>query len=112
MQKKRRQSRSSKLAIIRRGGLPSDYQAFLDDLKSRIRTAQIRAALAVNRELIQLYWEIGRGIVHKQDVAGWGNGVVERLASDLQQEFPGITGFSASNVWRMRAFYRAIPMPP
>jgi predicted nuclease of restriction endonuclease-like (RecB) superfamily len=89
------------------GRVPRDYRAFLDDLKSRIRSAQMRAALAVNRELIQLYWDIGRSIAEKQDAVGWGKSVVERLASDLHREFPAVSGFSASNIWRMRAFFRA-----
>lgn len=91
----------------RPSGVPRDYKTFLEDLKSRIRSAQMRAALAVNRELIQLYWDIGRSIALKQATGGWGKSVVERLAADLQRSFPGISGFSASNIWRMRAFYLA-----
>ncbi len=74
-------------------------------LKERIRSAQLRAAQAVNRELIELYWQIGRSIVERQRSDGWGKSVVERLAKDLQAEFPGMSGFSPRNVWRMRAFY-------
>ncbi len=79
----------------------------MNDLKLRIRTAQVRAALAVNRELIQLYWEIGRAIAGKQEDEGWGAKVIDRLAADLQREFPGIAGFSRTNIFRMRAFYLA-----
>lgn len=89
------------------GILPAGYGPFLADLKSRIRSAQIRASLASNRELIQLYWDTGKGIVQRQKTEGWGSSVIERLAFDLQQEFPGIEGFSSRNVWRMRAFYLA-----
>jgi len=76
-------------------------------LKTRVRSAQLKAAVAVNRELIQLYWDIGRLIVERQDEEGWGKNVVERLADDIQREFPGLGGFSRSNVFRMRAFYTA-----
>jgi predicted nuclease of restriction endonuclease-like (RecB) superfamily len=88
-------------------GLPVGYSEFLDDLKSRIRLAQIKAALSVNRELTALYWHIGRMLVERQQTAKWGTKVIDRLATDLQQEFPGTTGFSRQNVYRMRAFYLA-----
>jgi predicted nuclease of restriction endonuclease-like (RecB) superfamily len=88
-------------------GLPGDYANFLDSLKDRVRQAQTRAMLSVNRELIGLYWDIGREIVRRQEQEGWGKSVVDRLAGDLQKAFPGIGGFSASNVSRMRAFYLA-----
>ncbi len=87
--------------------LPKNYPQFLEDLKSRIRTAQIKAALAVNSELIGLYWYIGKSIIERQRAEGWGKSVVERLAADLQREFPGVGGFSRQNVWDMRAFYLA-----
>jgi predicted nuclease of restriction endonuclease-like (RecB) superfamily len=79
----------------------------LEDIKSRIRTAQIKAALSVNRELIELYWSIGRDIVLRQKTESWGKSIVDRLAGDLQAAFPAIEGFSPRNVWRMRAFYLA-----
>jgi predicted nuclease of restriction endonuclease-like (RecB) superfamily len=88
-------------------GLPGDYGAFLESLTVRIRRAQTRAMLGVNRELIRLYWDIGRRIARQQEKEGWGKSVVDRLARDLQKAFPGIGGFSASNVSRMRAFYLA-----
>jgi hypothetical protein len=87
--------------------LPASYATLLNDLKGRIRTAQVKATLAVNRELIGLYWDIGRSIVERQKAEGWGKSIVDRLAADLQKEFPGESGFSPRNVWRMRAFYRA-----
>nr|WP_165233766.1 DUF1016 N-terminal domain-containing protein [Aquisphaera insulae] len=89
------------------GSPTASYPALLDDLKARIRTAQVKAALAVNRELIGLYWDIGRTIVERQKAEGWGKSVVDRLAADLQKEFPGESGFSGSNLWRMRSFYLA-----
>jgi predicted nuclease of restriction endonuclease-like (RecB) superfamily len=82
-----------------------DYTSFLTEVKGRIQTARLQAGQAVNRELVMLYWDIGRGIVEKQKTAGWGEAVVERLAADLRAEFPDMRGFSADNVWRMRQFY-------
>jgi predicted nuclease of restriction endonuclease-like (RecB) superfamily len=82
-----------------------DYPAFLAALKERILRARISAARAVNSELVLLYWDIGRGIVEKQQIAGWGDAVVERLAADLRAEFPDMNGFSPRNIWDMRRFY-------
>ncbi len=82
-----------------------DYPAFLTELKSRILHARTSAALAVNHELVLLYWDIGRGIAEKQQKAGWGDSVVERLAADLRTEFPDMRGFSPRNIWDMRRFY-------
>ncbi len=93
--------------VIKSPQLPSGYTEFLTALKVRIRSAQIRAAISINRELILLYWDIGRQIVERQEREGWGAGVIERLSSDLQGGFPGIEGFSPRNIWRMRAFYLA-----
>jgi predicted nuclease of restriction endonuclease-like (RecB) superfamily len=84
-----------------------DYQGLLRDIKSRIRDAQIRASLSVNRELIALYWDVGAMIVNRQRVEGWGKAIVDQIAADLQKDFPGIEGFSPRNIWRMRAFYVA-----
>jgi predicted nuclease of restriction endonuclease-like (RecB) superfamily len=86
-----------------------DYDRFLQDLKDRIRKAQVRAALAVNCELVLLYWQIGRDILIRQQHQGWGAKVIDRLAHDLQSEFPGIKGFSARNLKYMRAFAEAYP---
>lgn len=87
--------------------LPSSYAPLLAELKTRVQTAQVRAALTVNRELIRLYWQIGRTILEAQQSEGWGAKVVERLAKDLSAEFPEMGGFSALNLQRMRAFYAA-----
>ena len=87
--------------------LPSGYGTFLKDLKVRIRTVRLKAALSVNSELISLYWHIGKSISDRQNSEGWGKSIVDRLAADLQQEFQGIEGFSPSNIWRMRAFFLA-----
>ena len=93
-------------------GLPADYVEFLESLKARVRQSQTKAMLSVNRELIALYWDIGRQIVERQEREGWGKSVVDRLATDLQKAFPGIGGFSPSNVWRMRAFFLAYRLLP
>ncbi len=85
--------------------LPAGYRDFLEDIKIRIRSTQVKAALSASRELIGLYWDLGRSIVERQEREGWGKAVVERLAADLQKEFPGIGGFSGGNLWRMRAFF-------
>jgi len=86
-------------------GLPPGYPALLDELKARIRAVQLKAAVSVNRELIALYWHIGKSIAERQRSEGWGKSVVDRLAHDLQREFPGVSGFSPQNIWYMRAFY-------
>jgi hypothetical protein len=87
--------------------LPSGYGSFLEDLKERIHAARIKAALSANRELIALYWHIGKSIVERQESEGWGASVIDRLSRDIQSAFPGIEGFSASNISRMRSFYLA-----
>lgn len=85
--------------------LNKKYGVFLKEVKQRIKFAQYAALQAVNKELINLYWDIGKIIVEKQKQEKWGKSVVERLAGDLQKEFVGIRGFSARNIWRMRDFY-------
>ncbi|HVU09079.1 MAG TPA: PDDEXK nuclease domain-containing protein [Verrucomicrobiae bacterium] len=87
--------------------LPAGYTTLLANLKARVHAAQLRAAISVNRELILLYWDIGKIIVEAQKTKGYGKQVVERLAGDLQKEFPGTAGFSPQNVWFMRSFYLA-----
>jgi predicted nuclease of restriction endonuclease-like (RecB) superfamily len=89
--------------------LPGDYDKFLQNLKKRIRSAQIKAVLAVNRELVLLYWQIGKDILSRQQQEGWGAKVIERLAKDLKHEFPDMKGFSRSNLLYMRAFAQAYP---
>ncbi len=85
---------------------PKGYAQLLGDIKQRIRGAQYEALKAVNKELISLYWDIGRIIAERQKGRTWGKSVVEQLAKDLQAEFPGIQGFSAQNLWRMKQFYQ------
>ena len=89
--------------------LPSGYPELLETLKHRIRNSQVRAALAVSRELVLLYWSIGQDILTRQLAEGWGAKVVDRLAFDLQAAFPGVAGFSSRNLKYMRALAEAWP---
>ncbi len=84
-----------------------EYVNFLNEIKLRIVTARIQAVRSVNKELIQLYWDIGKSIVERQNKFGWGKGVVEQLSSDLNREYHNYEGFSRDNLWRMRMFYLA-----
>ena len=88
---------------------PEGYADWLADLKGRIHTAQQRATLSVNRELVALYWRIGRDILARQAAQGWGAKVIERLAHDLRAAFPEMKGFSRANLMYMRAFAEAWP---
>jgi predicted nuclease of restriction endonuclease-like (RecB) superfamily len=83
------------------------YGHLLAEIKERVRAAQLLALRAVNKELVALYWDIGQTIVRRQAQERWGESIVERLAADLRAEFPGVGGFSASNLWRMKAFFEA-----
>ena len=82
-----------------------EYNDFIHDLKVRIQSAQIKASIAVNSELINLYWEIGRDIVDRQKRLGWGKSVVKQVSKDLKKDFPDLKGFSPQNIWKMRMFY-------
>ncbi|MFN5300588.1 MAG: DUF1016 N-terminal domain-containing protein [Planctomycetaceae bacterium] len=86
-----------------------DVAGLIADVKQRIQSAQTRAVLAVNSELVRLYWDIGRLIANRQQREGWGAGVIPRLASQLKHELPGLKGFSERNIDRMIAFYLAYP---
>lgn len=85
--------------------LSAEYLDFKNEITSRIRSAQYEALKAVNKEMIALYWEIGRRITEQQTALGWGKSVVENLSRDIQKEFPGIKGFGVSNMWDMARFY-------
>jgi predicted nuclease of restriction endonuclease-like (RecB) superfamily len=89
--------------------IDENYTAFLRSLKERIRQAQIKAAIAINNELIMLYWQIGQEILKRQQEEGWGTKVIDRLAKDLKREFPDMGGFSPRNLKYMRAFAEAYP---
>jgi len=84
--------------------LEKQYKEFVDEIKEKVYKAQYQALKAVNKELINLYWEIGKSILEKQQSYKWGKSVVENLSKDLQDEFPGVKGFSSDNLWRMRKF--------
>ena len=88
---------------------PAGYADWLAELKGRIHTAQQRATLAMNRELVLLYWQIGRDILARQAAQGWGAKVIERLAHDLRTAFPDMLGFSPRNLKYMRSFAQAWP---
>ncbi len=92
--------------------LPHGYAELLAQLKERIRSAQLRAAIAANREMILLYWHIGREILDRQGQEGWGTKVIDRLATDLRLSFPDMTGLSSRNLKYMRAFGEAWPDQP
>ncbi len=88
---------------------PEGYADWLLELKMRIHNAQQRATLAVNRELVVLYWQIGHDIQARQAEQGWGAKVIERLVHDLRTAFPEMKGFSPRNLKYMRAFAEAWP---
>ena len=87
--------------------IPDGYRDFLQQLKDDVRSAQLRAMLSVNRELVLLYWRIGKQILERQTQQGWGAKVIQRLSSDLRREFPEMKGFSRTNLLYMRAFAEA-----
>lgn len=87
--------------------LPQDYPTFLEDIKTRIQQSQIKAAISVNQELIKLHWWIGQEISKRQKVEKWGSQVIEKLCKDIQSHFPGLKGFSRSNIFYMRTFYNS-----
>src|ERR1700722_20031567 len=91
------------------------YKKWIVELKDKIRTTQIKAAITVNRELLNLYWELGREICEKQEKANWGEGLIDQLAKDLSAAFPDIKGFSRCNLFYIRKwylFYRDIGIAP
>lgn len=85
----------------------ADYRQFIEKLKARVISARIAAARAITHEAILLYWDIGRGIVEKQKMLGWGESVVETVSADLQRAFPAMNGFSPRNLRDMKRFYVA-----
>lgn len=87
--------------------IPADYAAWLLSLKEQIRTSRVKASLAVNKELVMLYWRIGKEILERQAAQGWGTKVIEQLARDLKSEFPDMEGLSRTNLLYMRAFANA-----
>ena len=92
--------------------IPADYAALLAEVKERVRSAQYAALKAVNKELVTLYWDIGRLIASRQADAAHGAAIAEQLAADLRQEYPGVSGYSRRNVFYMREFYLAYRASP
>ena len=91
------------------------YKKWIVELKDKIRTTQIKAAMTVNTELLNLYWELGREICEKQEKANWGEGLIDQLAKDLSAAFPGVKGFSRRNLFYIRKwylFYRDLEIVP
>ncbi|MBE0515418.1 PDDEXK nuclease domain-containing protein, partial [Sulfurimonas sp.] len=85
--------------------IDENFTIFVKKIKSKILSSQYEALRAVNKELISLYWEIGKNIVEKQEQFSWGKSIVKNLSEELQKEFVGIKGFSVQNLWNMRQFY-------
>ena len=85
--------------------LDNSYKNFIIDLKQKIYSAKNKAILSTNRLMIELYFEIGEKIVKNQELQGWGKSVVEQMSKDLKNEFGEKSGYSSSNLWRMRTFY-------
>jgi predicted nuclease of restriction endonuclease-like (RecB) superfamily len=85
------------------------YAALLASIKERIQSAQVRAAVAVNQELVLLYWGIGKEILSRQEEEGWGKNIIPRLAKDLRSQFPAMDGLSPRNLGYMKAFAEAWP---
>lgn len=85
---------------------PGEYRQWLATLKTRFRHVQLKAAVAVNTELLRFYWELGADIAERQTSAAWGSGFLERLSRDLMQEFPQVKGFSKRNLEQIRRWFR------
>jgi len=90
----------------------TNYKMFIDHLKEKIKSSQLKAFLSINREMTSLYWEIGKDLLETQEKYKWGTKDIQKIATDLQKEFPGIEGFSKTNLYRMRSFYLAYPTIP
>jgi len=105
-------SRQKLAPTVREMDTAKDYPVLLAEVKARIQSAQYVALRAVNKELVGLYWDIGRLIVERQQSEGWGKGVVAQLATDLRAAFPGVRGFSTQNLWYMRQFFQEYNAAP
>ena len=114
MKTNRRKKKTKKVKRVQRpvaqiGVGPVGYAKVLTELRNKIKNSQVKAALAVNKELILLYWYIGQKILKQQKHEGWGTKVIERLANDLRREFPDMKGFSSRNFKYMRALAKTYP---
>ncbi|MCC7453078.1 MAG: hypothetical protein IT222_02840 [Crocinitomix sp.] len=85
--------------------MEKEYIDWIHELKIKIRAAQLKANIAVNEEMLILYWEIGKSIIEKQNQFAWGSKIVEQMAKDLKRELPETNGFSRTNLFEMRKFY-------
>ena len=85
--------------------IDADYAVWIADIKSRYRSAQVKAAVKVNAEKLLFNWQLGRDLVQKKDEERWGTGVVEQVSLDLKREFPDSTNFSVRNLWYMKQWY-------
>lgn len=99
------------MSSVSSGSLPAGFSELLREVKLRIQSAQTRAVLSVNAELVRLYWDIGRMIDQRQKTEGWGASVIPRLSAELRNELPELKGFSSRNIDRMAAFFRNYPDP-
>ena len=109
--KRKAPTRVTKAADASLSSRPAGYAEWLAKVKARVSSAQQRAALAVNQELLVLYWRLGRDILERQARDGWGAGVVDQVSADLRAAFPEMKGFSRANLMYMRAFADAWPEP-
>ena len=85
--------------------LDSKYADWIQDIKRRFRSARINASVKVNSELLLFNWELGKDLVERKAEKTWGSGIVEQVSLDLQNEFPGVKGFSTRNLWNMKKWY-------
>lgn len=83
-----------------------EYKSWINDVKMRIKQSQIKASVKINYELLDLYWELGRDIVSKQENAKWGDSFLNVMSKDLQKAFPGMSGFSTQNLRNVRFWYK------
>jgi len=86
--------------------IDKNYISFLNEIKTKIKNAQIKAAIKVNEELLRLYWDIAKMIVQKQKESKWGDGIINQISRDLKQEFPNLKGFSVRNLKYMKQWYQ------
>ena len=85
--------------------LDKNYLMFINEIKQKIKQAQIKAAIKVNEELLTLYWDIAKEIVKRQQEAKWGDGIIEKISNDLKKEFPNLKGFSRTNLLYVKKWY-------
>ena len=84
---------------------PKDYKIFIKQIKNKIQSAQIKAAISVNQEMLKLYWFMGSEIVKKQETANWGDGLIKQVSADLKKEFPEMKGFSETNLKYIKKWF-------